>query len=131
MTLSSTLGQNLIKNPSPEVVYSFNDINSQWIDGPVIMDHNFRLHTPIVEIYTYSQSFDDIKYTTEFYDKRRFIARADSTIEVNKNITKLKITLNDELPSTNESLAIYPKVKTINIHSQMSRNLIQDDSKNE
>ncbi|CAF1534124.1 unnamed protein product [Rotaria magnacalcarata] len=110
----------VVQSPPPELVYSLNDLNGQWIDGPVIMDYNFRLDPPLFEFYTYSQPSFDGKYIVEFYDRKRYITPMNDMINIDKNITTLKITLHDDQLVVNEPLITYPNVTAINIHSQIT-----------
>ncbi|CAF4522938.1 unnamed protein product [Rotaria sp. Silwood1] len=116
--------------PSPELVHSYNSNHYKWIDGPVIMDYNHVLEPPTLEVYTYSQSAHNRKYAVEFYGKQRYMKTTSNTIDVDKNITKLKITLHDnveQLVLTNQSRTIYPNVTIITIHSQMTTRPKEND----
>ncbi|CAF3936226.1 unnamed protein product [Rotaria sp. Silwood1] len=48
-------GKDIVEFSSPELVYSFNHIDTQWIDSCVIMGYNFLLNPLLLEFYTYSQ----------------------------------------------------------------------------
>ncbi|CAF4005757.1 unnamed protein product [Rotaria sp. Silwood1] len=113
-----------------ELVYLFNDMNRQWINSPIIIDYNFQSDPPLHEFYTYSQPSHDGKYIVEFYGTKRHIAPSNDAINIDKNMTRLKITLNDDQLLANEILTIYPKVTAINVHSQMTTITIENDSKN-
>ncbi|CAF1632722.1 unnamed protein product [Rotaria sordida] len=109
--------------PSPELAHLFNDDHKKWIDGPVIMDYNHVLESPMLEVYTYSQFAHNGKSSVELYGKERHITTTNNTISIDKNITRLRITLNDnveQLVSTYQNRTIYPKVTIIIIHSQMT-----------
>ncbi|CAF1450055.1 unnamed protein product [Rotaria sordida] len=109
--------------PSPELVHLFNNDHKKWIDGPVIMDYNHVLESPMLEVYTYSQFAHNGKFSVELYGKERYITTTNNTISIDKNITRLRITLNDnveQLVSTYQNRTIYPKVTIIIIHSQMT-----------
>ncbi|CAF0882000.1 unnamed protein product [Rotaria sp. Silwood1] len=85
---------------------------------------------PTLEVYTYSQSAHNRKYAVEFYGKQRYMKTTSNTIDVDKNITKLKITLHDnveQLVLTNQSRTIYPNVTIITIHSQMTTRPKEND----
>ena len=104
-------------------------MNSQWLTGPLVMDYNYALKSPVVEIYTYPQSARMGKYSVEFYDKNRYVSRktTDDSINIDKNVTDLRITLTDnqQIPTAMDEHSLYemtntfPKVKSIVIHSQM------------
>ncbi|CAF0988067.1 unnamed protein product [Rotaria sp. Silwood1] len=116
--------------PSPELVHSYNSNHYKWIDGPVIMDYNHVLEPPTLEVYTYSQPAHNRKNAVEFYGKQRYMKTTSNTIDVDKNITKLKITLHDnveQLVLTNQSRTIYPNVTIITIHSQMTTRPKEND----
>jgi hypothetical protein len=72
-------------------------MNSKWLVGPVVMDYNSLLKTPVLEFYTYPQSVRMGKYSLELYGKKRYIATAmaDVPINVDEKITQIHITLND------------------------------------
>lgn len=84
------------------------------------MDNNDQLLSPLLELYTYSQPSREGKYIVELYDKKRYTTIVNNMINIDENMTKLKVTLNNNQQLPNEILAIYPKVTTINIHSQMT-----------
>ncbi|CAF3357553.1 unnamed protein product [Rotaria socialis] len=118
----------VVQSPPPELVYSFNDLNGQWIDSSVIMDYNFRLDPSLFEFYTYSQPSLDGKYIVEFYDKKRYITAMNDMINIDKNITKLKITLHDDQLVANEPPITYPNVTSINVHSQITTIAAENDT---
>ncbi|CAF5047027.1 unnamed protein product [Rotaria sp. Silwood1] len=129
-TISFSLDPNIAQSSLSELVYLFNDMNRQWINSPIIIDYNFQSDPPLHEFYTYSQPSHDGKYIVEFYGTKRHIAPSNDAINIDKNMTRLKITLNDDQLLANEILTIYPKVTAINVHSQMTTITIENDSKN-
>jgi hypothetical protein len=115
-------------------------MNNKWLVGPVVMDYNSLLKTPVLEFYTYPQSVRMGKYSLELYGKKRYIATtmADVPINIDEKIAQLHITLNDDqqLTTTNDQLSLYeasdityPKVTKITIHSQMTRLAAEEDKK--
>jgi hypothetical protein len=71
----------------------------------------------------------------EFYGKERYISKTMTSVEVNinKNITNLKITLTDEQETvqlaTIRNNDVYPAVKRVIIHSQMTITPMENDEK--
>ncbi|CAF2828918.1 unnamed protein product [Rotaria sp. Silwood2] len=116
--------------PSPELVHLFNNNHNKWINDPVIMDYNHVLEPPTLEVYTDTQPALRGKYSVEFYGKERYTTTINNTTNIDNNVTKLKMTLNDnieQLVSANQNRTIYPKVTTVIIHSQMTRNSKEND----
>ncbi|CAF3083467.1 unnamed protein product [Rotaria sp. Silwood2] len=103
------------QSSSPELVYSFNHIDTQWLDSCVIMGYNFLLNPLLLEFYTYSQSSRGVKH---------------DEINIDKNIITLKITLNNNQILTSEKLGIYPNVTRINNHSQMTTTVMENGLQN-
>jgi hypothetical protein len=126
---------NVVSCPSTELIDSFYSINSKWLMGPVIMDYNSLLNPPVLEFYTYPQSVRVGTYSLQLYGRKRYISTTVTNIPMNieKNITDLRITLNDDLQMTttiNQLTSItYPKVTKITIYSQMTRSLVGNDNK--
>ncbi len=107
--------------------------------GPVVMDYNSLLNPPVLEFYTYPQPVRVGKYSLQLYGKKRYISTTLTNVPINidKNITDLRIKLNDDFQMTTpiDQLSIYetgytyPKVTKITIHSQMTRSLVGNDNK--
>lgn len=107
-------------------------MNSQWLASPVVMDYYSLSLKPILEFYTYPQSTKFGKYSLELYGRKRYTSPTMSNIgmNANRNITNLRVTLNDDQQSIFDIDGCYPKVTKLVIHSQMTRPLIEDDRKN-
>lgn len=119
---------NVVERPSSELVNLFYDMNKKWLIGPVIMDYNCLLKCPLLEFYTYPQNVRSGKYLVEFYGKERYRS-TDIGINIDKYMTHLKITLNDDQLLINKINYIYPQIKQITIHSQMTITTIENDTK--
>jgi hypothetical protein len=95
------------------------------------MDYNHARKPPTLEVYTHSQSARNGKYYTEFYGKERSMTTNSNIMDIKNNITTLQITLNDDynepLVLANQDKTSYPKVTTINLHSQMTTAAREDD----
>jgi hypothetical protein len=120
-----------VQRPSTELVDLFYEMNKKCLIGPVIMDYNSLLKPPLLEFYTYPQAVRGGKYFVEFYGKERYISRIMDEVGINidQNITQLRITLTDDQLSINTKNYVYPEVKTIAIHSQLTRTPRENDSK--
>ncbi len=124
-----------VQRPSPQMIDTFYEVHKNWLIGPVIMDYNSILNPPLLEFYTYSQPVRGGKYSVEFYGKERYISKTMTSVEVNinKNITNLKITLTDEQETvqlaTIRNNDVYPAVKRVIIHSQMTITPMENDEK--
>ncbi len=123
-----------MQRPTTELIDSFYETNKKWLIGPIIMDFNYILNPALLEFYTYPQPVHGGIYSVEFYGKERYITRTmtDIEININRNIENLKITLTDDRQTIftmlmNRKNDIYPEVKIINIHSQMTIIPIEND----
>lgn len=130
---------NVVQHPSTEFIDLFYSCNSKWLVGPIVMDHNSLSNPSELEFYTCSQSAGVAKYSLELYGAKRYMTTtvANAVINIDKNITELRVTLTDDqqVPSTisqplvNEKSSTYPKITRINVHSQMTRLLAENDKK--
>ncbi len=127
----------IIQYPPTELIDSFYSINSQWLVGPVVMDYNSLLTSPVLEVYTYPQSVGVGKYSLRLYGRKRYMAitGTDVRINIDKNIKALHVALTDnqQITTTNDQLlayetsGTYPKVTRIIIHSQMTTSPVEND----
>ncbi len=123
--------------PSIELIDSFYSMNSKWLLGPVVMDYNSLLVSPVIEFYTYPPSVRIGKGSLQLYGKKRYIIPAitDVPINIDKNTVDLYITLTDNQQITttidqllaDETSSTYPNVTRIIIHSQMTRSPVEND----
>ena len=108
--------------PSTDIVDSFASMNGKWLANPVVMDYNSLSEVRTLVFYTSPRSAYCMKYYSELYGTKRYIARNIANIPVNfdPNIQDLRITLNDNQLTTCNVGCSYPKVYRITIHSQTS-----------
>ena len=121
------------------MIDSFYEIHRKWFLGPLIMDYNYLLNPPSLEIHTYSQPVHRGKYLVEFYGKERYIAghTVDARLGINKNITHSKITLTDQQETTSTTSChlmdreneTYSNIKAVNIHSTLTTTPMENDKK--
>ena len=125
--LQGLLGNN-VQRPSNEFIDSFYEIHKNWLIGPVMMDYHRAFNTPSLEVYTYPQPVRGGKYSSELYGSERYVTRGTVGAEehLHKGITQLKITLTDQQLLVREN-NVYPAVKSITIHSQMTTPPMEND----
>lgn len=107
-------------------------MNSQWLASPVVMDYNSLFQKPTVEFYTYPQSTKFGKFSLELHGRTRYLSTLipDAGMDINRNMTQLRVTLNDDQNAIYDIDGYYPKVTKLVIHSQMTRLLIENDRQN-
>ena len=122
----------IVPCPTIDQIDLFQSMNSQWLASPIVMDYNSLLPKPVLEFYTNSQLKKFGKYSLDLYGRTRYISPSmtNVTTNINRNLTQLRVTLNDDQQSIYDIDGCYPKVTKLAIHSQITRSLIEDDRNN-
>ena len=122
---------NVVQCPPTDLIDSFQFLNNQWLDGPLVMDYNSLLKRSILEVYTNRQSKRIRKCALELYGRKRHVATtmADNSANIDRKITYLHVTLNDDQFPSYDIDGCYPKVSRLIILSQMTRSPTEEDKK--
>ena len=106
--------------PPTEFVDCFHSMNSKWLAGPIVMDYNSLLRTPVLDFYTFSQPAHHMKCDLELYGTKRYVActQKDILLNIDQDITDLRITFNNNQLPLDKMISSYPKVTRLTIHAQ-------------